>query len=92
MFSAGTKRSTSGPVSYTHLDVYKGQAFGRFVTSALIIIGYSIIAVPTGIYTAELARTMQPKRQHARCTQCGLIDHEGDAWFCRKCGHTLPCE
>jgi len=73
-------------------DIAPATAFGRFVTSVLIIIGYSIIAVPTGIYTAELARTMQPKRQHARCTQCGLIDHEGDAWFCRKCGHTLPCE
>ncbi|QIL19868.1 ion transporter [Thermomonas sp. HDW16] len=73
-------------------DIAPSTAFGRFITSILIVIGYSIIAVPTGIYTAELARTMQPKRRHARCPECGLLDHESDAWHCRKCGRTLPCE
>ena len=61
------------------------------MTSVLIIIGYSIIAVPTGIYTAELARSMRPSRNNVRCTECGLIDHEADAWHCRKCGRALPC-
>ena len=58
----------------------------------LIIIGYSIIAVPTGIYTAELARSMQPKRHSVRCVECGLPDHEADAWHCRKCGRALPSD
>lgn len=71
-------------------DISPGTPFGRFVTSALIIIGYSIIAVPTGIYTAELARSMRPKRRQARCGECGLPDHEADAWFCRQCGKSLP--
>ena len=71
-------------------DIAPATPLGRFITSVLIIIGYSIIAVPTGIYTAELARTMQPKRHNVRCTVCGLIDHETDAWHCRKCGHGLP--
>ena len=64
---------------------------GRFLTSALIIIGYSIIVVPTGIYTAELARTMRSRgRVQLRCPQCSLGEHDDDAWFCRKCGEALP--
>lgn len=71
-------------------DISPGTGLGRFLTSTLIIIGYSIIVVPTGIYTAELARTMRPARLNVRCVECGLIDHESDAWHCRKCGRTLP--
>ena len=73
-------------------DIAPTTGFGRFITSVLIVIGYSIIAVPTGIYTAELARTMQPKRRVARCVECGLPDHEADAWHCRKCGRSLPSD
>ena len=71
-------------------DISPGTGLGRFLTSTLIIIGYSIIVVPTGIYTAELARTMRPARRSVRCGECGLIDHESDAWHCRKCGRSLP--
>lgn len=73
-------------------DIAPTTGFGRFITSVLIVIGYSIIAVPTGIYTAELARSMQPKRRVARCVECGLPDHESDAWHCRKCGRPLPSD
>ena len=73
-------------------DIAPSTGFGRFITSVLILIGYSIIAVPTGIYTAELARSMQPKRHRVRCSECGLPDHESDAWHCRKCGRALPCD
>lgn len=71
-------------------DIAPVTPLGRFITSLLVLIGYSIIAVPTGIYTAELARTMRPKRRNVRCQECGLLDHEEDAWHCRKCGRTLP--
>ncbi len=72
-------------------DIAPGSALGRFVTSVLILIGYSIIAVPTGIYTAELARSMRERdRVTVRCNECGLPDHEADAWYCRKCGRCLP--
>ncbi|MGV8944464.1 ion transporter [Thermomonas sp.] len=71
-------------------DISPGTGLGRFLTSTLIIIGYSIIVVPTGIYTAELARTMRPARRSVRCLECGLIDHESDAWHCRTCGRSLP--
>lgn len=71
-------------------DIAPATPLGRFVTSVLILIGYSIIAVPTGIYTAELARGLAPRRRHVRCDECGLPDHEADAWHCRKCGRALP--
>ncbi len=71
-------------------DISPATTIGRFLTTALIIIGYSMIVVPTGIYTAELARTMRPKRNNVRCRECGLVDHEADAWHCRKCGRPLP--
>ena len=73
-------------------DIAPVTTFGRLVTSVLIVIGYSIIAVPTGIYTAELARSMQPRRRRVRCGECGLPEHEADAWHCRNCGRTLPTD
>ncbi len=72
-------------------DIAPLTPLGRFVTSVLVVIGYSIIAVPTGIYTAELVRTMHPRRRLV-CVECGLPEHETDAWHCRKCGRTLPAE
>lgn len=73
-------------------DIAPSTPLGRFVTSILILIGYSVIAVPTGIYTAELASTIRGQRRTVRCGQCGLLDHESDAWHCRKCGHCLPAQ
>lgn len=76
-------------------DIVPQTVLGRFVTSVLILIGYSIIAVPTGIYTAELASTMREAELAARrdargCPHCGLEGHEPDARHCRKCGGELP--
>ncbi len=71
-------------------DITPATPLGRLITSVLILIGYSIIAVPTGIYTAELATSLRPKRRTARCVECGLTEHEVDAWHCRRCGHGLP--
>jgi voltage-gated potassium channel len=71
-------------------DIVPLTPFGKFLASVLVLIGYSIIAVPTGIYTAELATTLRPKRRQVRCQECGLVDHEADAWHCRQCGRGLP--
>ncbi|KAF1014649.1 MAG: Cyclic nucleotide-gated potassium channel [Stenotrophomonas maltophilia] len=76
-------------------DIVPQTVLGRFVTSVLILIGYSIIAVPTGIYTAELASTLHDNEQAARrdargCPHCGLEGHEPDARHCRRCGDPLP--
>lgn len=72
-------------------DLSPSTGLGRMLTSMLIIIGYSIIVVPTGIYSAELARNIRSHgRKQVRCPQCSLHDHNMDAWYCRKCGGALP--
>ena len=77
-------------------DIVPQTVLGRFVTSLLILTGYSIIAVPTGIYTAELASSLRQSEDEARrfdqrgCPECGLDGHSRDAHFCRSCGHRLP--
>lgn len=76
-------------------DLAPQTAFGRLITSVLILIGYSIIAVPTGIYTAELASNMRgardpdEHRDHRGCPSCGLERHDPQALFCRRCGSAL---
>jgi voltage-gated potassium channel len=71
-------------------DIAPATPLGRFITSILILIGYSIIAVPTGIYTAELANSLRQNRRATRCPECALAEHESDAVHCRRCGHRLP--
>ena len=70
-------------------DIAPGTPLGRFVTSVLILIGYGIIAVPTGIYTAELAQGLREERNTRACRGCGLVGHEQDARHCRHCGAEL---
>ncbi|KAF1712047.1 ion transporter [Pseudoxanthomonas kalamensis DSM 18571] len=76
-------------------DLVPQTPLGRMITSVLILIGYSIIAVPTGIYTAELATSLREEQHRHRhdmrgCPDCGLEGHDPDARFCRQCGGTLP--
>ncbi|GLQ44953.1 ion transporter [Dyella lipolytica] len=71
-------------------DITPKTTLGKLLTSLIILIGYSIIAVPTGIFTAELAAGMRAKRKRVSCTHCGQADHEGDARHCRICGTALP--
>ena len=76
-------------------DIVPHTTLGRFVTSVLILIGYSIIAVPTGIYTAELANGMRRaeawrRRDDRGCIVCGHEGHEQEARYCNRCGHELP--
>lgn len=71
-------------------DLTPVTPLGRIVASVLILIGYGIIAVPTGIYTAELATSLRSRRDARACEACGLAGHEPDAGHCRRCGHALP--
>ncbi len=70
-------------------DIAPGTALGRFIASCLILIGYGMIAVPTGIYTAEIAQGLRGPRRATACARCALADHEADALHCRRCGHDL---
>ncbi|GAB3753471.1 ion transporter [Lysobacter olei] len=76
-------------------DIAPQTGVGRFLASLLILIGYSVIAVPTGIYTAELTSGLreaagEPGRDRRGCPHCGLTGDEPAAGFCRGCGKALP--
>ena len=54
-----------------------------------MIMGYGIIAVPTGIYAAELRDVMTRRRERTPCPECSRVGHDEDAKFCKYCGATL---
>ena len=67
-------------------DITPQTVVGKIVASTAMLTGYSIIAVPTGILTAELASEMQRARNTTACNQCQKTGHETDARFCKYCG------
>jgi len=68
-------------------DISPHTIFGRSLASILMILGYGVIAVPTGIVSYELRRGSEPMRR--RCVSCGLSNHDKDADYCKKCGVQL---
>jgi len=70
-------------------DISPHTVLGRFIASILMVLGYGIIAVPTGIFSLELARSssMAPTRA---CVRCGFAQHDRDATHCKHCGEVLP--
>ncbi len=68
-------------------DIAPATALGKALASLLMIGGYAIIAVPTGIVTAELTRN-QVITNNA-CPTCGREGHAADAEFCKFCGSKL---
>ena len=71
-------------------DITPVTPFGQFVATLLMLTGYSVIAVPTGIFTAEIAQEMQIQRDSRRCKSCGQAGHEQTSRHCRHCGAVLP--
>ena len=63
--------------------------FGKIVASFIMILGYGIIAVPTGIVTSEFARRKKEKISTQSCPDCTIEGHEVDAKFCKQCGAEL---
>lgn len=71
-------------------DISPNTAFGRAIASLAMITGYAIIAVPTGIVTAEMTLAMNRHRNRFECAGCRFNDHETDALHCKRCGERLP--
>ena len=69
-------------------DIAPETPLGRFVASIVMVLGYGIIAVPTGIVTAEL--TAATHRDQRACTNCNERGHVESALYCRACGAELP--
>lgn len=74
-------------------DIAPRTPLGQALASLVMILGYGIIAVPTGIVTAELAqssRRLEPHQINTQsCAHCGADDHRTDSKFCRHCGTAL---
>ncbi|MET0403032.1 MAG: ion transporter [Cystobacter sp.] len=63
---------------------------GQFIASVLMILGYGVLAVPTGIVSVELAQaTRQQAIDPRACPGCGLQGHDLDAVHCKHCGTAL---
>ncbi|TCD48058.1 ion transporter [Chlorobium sp. N1] len=70
-------------------DISPETPLGRALAALLMITGYSVIAVPTGIVSAEMAAIDRSAPRQTRCPSCPELFHEGDALFCRRCGRRL---
>lgn len=69
-------------------DISPKTVLGRILASLLMIVGYGIIAVPTGIVTWEIARASSGAPVRV-CPACQLQAHDRDAVFCKRCGTRL---
>ncbi|HPB74007.1 MAG TPA: ion transporter [Chromatiaceae bacterium] len=71
-------------------DITPKTPLGQMVASLVMITGYSIIAVPTGIFTAELTQALRQEGQLLHdCPHCSKPAHERSASFCSRCGSLL---
>ena len=70
-------------------DIVPHTPLGQTLASLVMITGYAIIAVPTGIFTAELANAMRPEGLFRDCPRCDKPLHEANASYCSRCGSTL---
>ena len=69
-------------------DIAPKTPLGQTLASAMMILGYSIIAVPTGIVTVEISRAAR-SRDGSHCPNCKTANHDSDAMFCKFCGERL---
>ena len=68
-------------------DISPQTSLGQAIASLVMIVGYGIIAIPTGIVTSELTFNRRVSTQ--ACPECGAEGHEADACFCKDCGAEL---
>ena len=75
-------------------DITPQSDVGQFLSAVVMILGYAIIAVPTGIVTSEMVggeAGLRRRRQRNTqvCRYCAREGHDNDAVFCKYCGHRL---
>jgi len=69
-------------------DITPVTPVGQFVSMIIMMLGYGIIAVPTGLVTAQFMNDKAPENTQA-CPNCNAHNHRDDAKYCYRCGHTL---
>ncbi|ARV73133.1 ion transporter [Vibrio campbellii] len=70
-------------------DMVPQTHLGKAIASLTMLLGYSILAVPTGIITAELSNEMNAHKQLVKCPNCNCSGHDSDAMHCKHCGSEL---
>lgn len=70
-------------------DIAPQTVLGQFLASIMMIVGYAIIAVPTGIVSVELAQASRLPVSTVKCPACSRTGHDLDAVYCRFCGSRL---
>jgi voltage-gated potassium channel len=72
-------------------DITPITPWGKFFASVIMLLGYAIIAVPTGIVTSELtsAKFKEDRRREKECKSCKQSGHDRDAAYCKYCGEAL---
>lgn len=73
-------------------DISPQTNLGQFVSAIIMIFGYGIIAVPTGIVTTELSRVQSGQHTTVVCPYCSTEGHDADAEYCKYCGGILNPE
>jgi voltage-gated potassium channel len=69
-------------------DIAPRTPLGQLLAAMLMVLGYGVLAVPTGIVSVELARASRPVSGQA-CPSCGAEGHDADAAHCKYCGARL---
>jgi voltage-gated potassium channel len=67
-------------------DITPHTVLGQAIAALAMLTGYAILAVPTGIISAELIGEMQRERATTRCSNCEKTGHDTDATYCKYCG------
>ena len=70
-------------------DITPASNLGKFIASFVMILGYGVIAVPTGIAIFEIASAAKSRREKRECDACGHNAHDGNANYCNSCGEKL---
>ena len=72
-------------------DIAPVTVIGKSLAALIMILGYAIIAVPTGIVTAEISKNMHRSKSTGKikCTNCGKKNHGKSANYCKSCGEKL---
>lgn len=70
-------------------DVVPVTVPGKIIAAFTSLTGYAVIAVPTGIVSAEMVRAFRPNETTDACPSCGCHGHLPDARYCRKCGERM---
>ncbi len=70
-------------------DIAPQTYLGQAIASVIMLLGYSIIAVPTGLITLEMSHNVDKAKNTQVCQNCHCGKHDDDAKYCKYCGEKL---